>query len=153
MDYTNLEPMHFKDEILLKQICNCKGSLKYVHESCLIKWLQTKNTKCCELCLRDYDISYEFGSFTEIMMRGVRYVFKDKRRLLRGLLYALYLWIFFRRFMHMIQSSIKFIKHIVIKILGKFSMPKMRAAQQSTKKLVAAVSKKASNSATSHAIF
>lgn len=85
----------------------------------MVKWLQTKNTKCCELCLKDYDISYEFGSLKEIVMRGFKYAFKDKRRLLRGLLYALYLWIFFRRFLHMIQSSSKFLKACLLKSLNK----------------------------------
>lgn len=107
----------YKEEVLLKQICNCKGSLKYVHESCLIQWLRTKNTKSCELCMRDYDISYEFGSASEILLRGLKYAFKDKRRLLRGLLYALYLWIFFRRFIHMIKSSLKFTRRLFVKSL------------------------------------
>ena len=101
----------FKDEILLKQICKCKGSLKYVHESCLVKWLITKNTKYCELCLQPYDITYEYGSFREICSSAVNYLNQDKRRLLRGLLYALYLWIFFRRFLYMIHSIFKFIKN------------------------------------------
>lgn len=55
----------------------------------------------------EYDISYEFGSPQEIILRGIQYALKDKRRLLRGGLYALYLWIFFCRFLHMIQSTAK----------------------------------------------
>jgi E3 ubiquitin-protein ligase DOA10 len=34
----------YKSEKLLKQICKCKGTLKYVHESCLIKWLTQVNS-------------------------------------------------------------------------------------------------------------
>jgi len=95
-------PSLIKDEPLLKEICKCKGSLSYVHESCLIKWLRTKNSKCCELCLQDYDITYQYGSFKQISLRAFKYIFNDKKRLLTNMLYGLYLWIFFRRFLHLL---------------------------------------------------
>ena len=120
-----------KNEVLLKQICNCKGSMKYVHETCLIKWLQTKNIKFCELCLQEYDISYEFGSLKEITMNGLKYAFKDKRKLLRGMLYSLYLWIFFRRFMHMIISIFKFVKTCV-----SSSIRSIQARRQKTTRIM-----------------
>ena len=34
--------------------CKCTGSLKYVHSSCLDKWLRTTSTKHCELCFYRY---------------------------------------------------------------------------------------------------
>jgi hypothetical protein len=61
---------YVKNEILLKEICKCKGTLKYVHESCLIKWLTQANTQKCELCLQSYNITYEFGSVREIAKNG-----------------------------------------------------------------------------------
>ncbi|XP_065062335.1 E3 ubiquitin-protein ligase MARCHF4-like [Rhopilema esculentum] len=30
--------------------CRCSGSLQYVHESCLVQWLQSKMVQNCELC-------------------------------------------------------------------------------------------------------
>lgn len=59
-----------KYEKLLRQICKCKGELNYVHESCLIKWLSLKGTLKCELCLEEYNITYEFGSLKEIIKNG-----------------------------------------------------------------------------------
>lgn len=87
--------------------------------------------------MKDYDISYEFGSFKEIIVRGFKYAFKDKRRLLRGLLYALYLWIFFRRFLHMIQSSVKLIKVVMMKTLEKIKIKKQSLSIQRTKAFAA----------------
>ena len=36
--------------ILLKNPCACKGTLSYVHEACLVKWLLQRNIRTCELC-------------------------------------------------------------------------------------------------------
>ena len=84
------------DELLLKHLCKCKGSLKYVHHSCLVKWLKIKNIKFCELCRQEYDISYETCSLKDMMYRGFRYIRSvDNKRVLRVFLYFLYLWIFF----------------------------------------------------------
>ena len=30
--------------------CKCAGSIKFVHEECLVKWLQIKNSTACEVC-------------------------------------------------------------------------------------------------------
>lgn len=83
--------------------------MRYVHESCLIKWLQIKGTTGCELCLQKYNITYEFTSFKENAKNCFKYILQDKKRLLRGLLYSLYLWIFFRRFIHMNKTILKMI--------------------------------------------
>lgn len=43
--------------------CTCKGSLKYVHQECLLRWLyHRRNALSCELC------GYEF-SFTSVYAR------------------------------------------------------------------------------------
>ena len=89
--------------------------MKFVHESCLVKWLQTqslnlqdRDKRKCELCLCEYKITYEFDSIANILKKGFNYAIKDKKRLIRGLLYMLYLYIFFKRFTHMIRSLLKF---------------------------------------------
>ena len=114
-----------KHEKLLRQICKCKGELNYVHESCLIKWLSLKGSLKCELCLEEYNITYEFGSFREIVKQGFQYALKDKRRLVRGLLYALYLWIFFRRFVHMIKSILRFMKSCTLSMYKSMNIKKL----------------------------
>jgi len=87
--------------------------MKYVHESCLIKWLQIKGATGCELCLQKYNITYEFTSFQENAKNCFKYILRDKKRLLRGLLYSLYLWIFFRRFIHMNKTILKMIRRCI----------------------------------------
>ena len=41
----------------LIQPCNCKTS--YVHEECLLKWLNTSRRTNCEICLFEYNIKFE----------------------------------------------------------------------------------------------
>ena len=52
----------------------------------------------CEICLAEYKISYEFETIPNIIRKGINYAMSDQKRLLRGGIYGLYLWIFFRRF-------------------------------------------------------
>lgn len=35
--------------------CLCDGSLKYVHENCVQRWITISNTKKCELCHFEYE--------------------------------------------------------------------------------------------------
>uniref|UniRef100_A0A4W5MT16 RING-type E3 ubiquitin transferase n=1 Tax=Hucho hucho TaxID=62062 RepID=A0A4W5MT16_9TELE len=30
--------------------CNCTGSLRFVHQTCLQQWIKSSDTRCCELC-------------------------------------------------------------------------------------------------------
>ena len=30
--------------------CKCDGSIRFVHEACLVKWLEIKKSETCELC-------------------------------------------------------------------------------------------------------
>jgi len=38
------------DDVNLISVCNCKGSMAYVHQDCLQKWLRINGNKSCELC-------------------------------------------------------------------------------------------------------
>ena len=51
---------------------------------------------------------------TNIVKKGFNYAIKDKKRLIRGLLYMLYLYIFFKRFTHMIRSLMKFMFRMML---------------------------------------
>ena len=44
------------DEILYAP-CMCKGSISYVHQSCLLQWLEVSGKKSCELCSYPYHFS------------------------------------------------------------------------------------------------
>eukprot|EP01060_Flectonema_neradi_P007381 TRINITY_DN15134_c2_g2_i1.p1 TRINITY_DN15134_c2_g2~~TRINITY_DN15134_c2_g2_i1.p1 ORF type:complete len:263 (+),score=33.31 TRINITY_DN15134_c2_g2_i1:50-838(+) len=41
------------EEHPLESFCECRGSLQYCHEHCLIKWLNAKRTSVCEICKGD----------------------------------------------------------------------------------------------------
>lgn len=38
--------------------CRCDGSSAYVHESCLMKWLQMSEKRKCEICLTPFILEY-----------------------------------------------------------------------------------------------
>ena len=35
-------------------VCNCKGSSKYVHEKCLSHWIKESGNDSCEICKAKY---------------------------------------------------------------------------------------------------
>jgi E3 ubiquitin-protein ligase DOA10 len=40
----------------LLNICECKGSIKYIHKECVMKWIKERNGNTrCELCKTKYD--------------------------------------------------------------------------------------------------
>jgi len=40
----------------LLSICECKGSIKYIHRKCVMKWIKERNGNTrCELCKTKYD--------------------------------------------------------------------------------------------------
>jgi len=40
----------------LISICNCNGSLKYVHQNCIEEWIRHSSNNKCEICNQQYDI-------------------------------------------------------------------------------------------------
>ncbi|KAK3699903.1 hypothetical protein QZH41_016561, partial [Actinostola sp. cb2023] len=43
--------------------CNCAGSLRYVHQSCLQKWIKSSDTKKCELCYYEFVMEAKMKPF------------------------------------------------------------------------------------------
>jgi hypothetical protein len=107
--------------ILLKNPCACKGSLSYVHEACLIKWLLQKNSRACELCKTPFIIKEEFGSFFEIMRQCFTYVMTSKRRLLKVIIYSIYLYLFFKRFAFSLKYFRNLLRNLVSSWFDKLS--------------------------------
>ena len=85
-------------ERLLEKPCACKGSLSFVHESCLVKWLLQKNIRKCELCHTNFIVNEETGSFSEVVRHAVSQLFKTRRRFLKVAIYSVYIVLFLRRF-------------------------------------------------------
>ena len=49
--------------------CDCKGSMRWVHESCLAKHREINNRDKCEICHQEYkkDIIFLIGFITRII--------------------------------------------------------------------------------------
>eukprot|EP01118_Nematostelium_gracile_P000430 TRINITY_DN10480_c0_g1_i1.p1 TRINITY_DN10480_c0_g1~~TRINITY_DN10480_c0_g1_i1.p1 ORF type:complete len:850 (+),score=138.72 TRINITY_DN10480_c0_g1_i1:111-2660(+) len=44
--------------------CRCSGSIKYIHEDCLLKWLEHSKTRSCELCKTPYSFTKVYAPET-----------------------------------------------------------------------------------------
>ena len=44
--------------------CRCAGSIKFVHQECLSRWIITKNIKECELCKHTFRMEYNMAPIT-----------------------------------------------------------------------------------------
>ena len=49
--------------------CNCSGSIKYVHQSCLMKWLKAREP-ICELCNYRYVIIKKAKPYEEVSIQN-----------------------------------------------------------------------------------
>jgi len=96
---------------LLKNPCACKGSLSYIHEACLVKWLVQRGIRRCELCHTNFIIKEEYGTILEMIKQTFGYIFSSNRRLLKVTIYAIYLYLFFKRF----AFVVKYFKSLVTK--------------------------------------
>ena len=55
----------------LKQPCKCAGSLKYVHQTCLLIWLEISEKEKCGVCSEKYIIERKLQPIREVMERYV----------------------------------------------------------------------------------
>lgn len=63
----------------LISVCNCNGSMKYVHKNCIEQWItQTSNTHC-EICKQPYNVDL------------ITVLSEEKRRCNNSMLLTLYL--------------------------------------------------------------
>ncbi len=121
--------------LLLKNPCACKGSLSYVHEACLVKWLVQRGARRCELCHTNFVIKEEYGTIPEMIKQTFGYIFSSNRRLLKVTIYAIYLYLFFKRF----AFVVKYFKSLVAKFLKStwhnFRLPLRLNSANLTKKI------------------
>ncbi|OWF44942.1 E3 ubiquitin-protein ligase MARCH1-like isoform X1 [Mizuhopecten yessoensis] len=45
--------------------CLCSGSMKYVHQACLQKWIKSSDKTCCELCKYEYKMTSKVKPFIQ----------------------------------------------------------------------------------------
>lgn len=55
-----------EDSEILISPCSCNGSMKYVHQTCLQKWVKSRDTKKCELCSTSYDMTSSVKPFRQV---------------------------------------------------------------------------------------
>ena len=95
------EPDNLKSQNLRRILinpCHCKGSMAYVHEFCLVKWLLTKNIRYCELCKAKFTIKEEMGSHWEIFKQLLTQSIASKKRISCSIIYSIYLYFLSKRF-------------------------------------------------------
>ena len=54
-----------KDQPLI-QPCMCSGSLMFVHQSCLQKWIKSSDIKKCELCKYEFHMEARVKPFRKV---------------------------------------------------------------------------------------
>ena len=47
--------------------CLCSGSLKFVHQACLQKWIKSSDKLSCELCMFEYKMTKKTKPFREVV--------------------------------------------------------------------------------------
>ena len=104
---------------MLRKPCACKGSIANIHEACLAKWLLQRNIRECELCKHPFNVKEEYGSPIEIIKKAFGYCFSSNRRVLKLLIYAVYLYLFFQR----ISFVVKYYKDALVALVMAIVRP------------------------------
>jgi E3 ubiquitin-protein ligase MARCH1/8 len=55
--------------------CLCDGSMKFVHQECLQKWIKSSDKECCELCKYQYKMTSKVKPFRKVNVLSVNGIF------------------------------------------------------------------------------
>lgn len=100
---------------LLQKPCSCKGSLSYVHEACLVRWLLQRNIRHCELCHTRFIIKEEMASISDVIRHSVSQLLNNKRRIFKTAIYSIYIYLFVKRFFGVLKYFLKTMTDLVSK--------------------------------------
>ena len=64
-----------KDVQSLLAPCKCSGSLSYVHQECLSKWLMSSKLQACEICHEKYDVQHKLKPITSWELPPFEYLY------------------------------------------------------------------------------
>ena len=120
-------------KVMLKNPCACRGSIAYIHEACLARWLLQRNIRRCELCHHPFNVREEYGSLLEIAKRAASYCFSSKRRVLKLAIYAVYLYLFCQRISFVVKYYKSMLWSIIMTILRRSSKGGAQAEQRKQK--------------------
>lgn len=100
-----------RDQSLISP-CLCNGSLKFVHEDCLVQWLLSSNRKRCEICQTPFYFYQGRASLQEIFEKIKLHFGQDKSRMIRFLIYFVYLWFLKNRLLNLIRVYYKMVRQM-----------------------------------------
>ncbi|CDW86378.1 ring finger membrane protein [Stylonychia lemnae] len=115
-------------EDILNNPCQCKGSMSFVHEQCLVKWITQQNIRICELCKSPFNMLEEYIGFKQLIKNNFQYLISDKRRILKLGIYLLYLYLFGKRLILIFQYFKNFLKYY-LKIIFNHTKAKLRQSK------------------------
>lgn len=55
-----------EDSEALISPCDCSGSVKWVHQRCLLRWMKSRDDENCELCGYSYDVTSSIKPFRKV---------------------------------------------------------------------------------------
>ncbi len=61
----------------LVSICDCKGSMEFVHVSCMNKWLVTSKTHNCPICKFEFEYVSEFDLCIYWVISSIINIYKN----------------------------------------------------------------------------
>ena len=61
---------------MLSNACDCKGTMAYFHESCILQWLEMTGKKHCDICKARFRIRENRASFKRI----IQYLIENQSR-------------------------------------------------------------------------
>ena len=93
--------------------CACRGSLKYVHERCLLQWLTQKGSERCELCRQQVGTYEEKRDACETALKVAQCILTEWRsifsvnRILKCAFFGLYVWVIIGRFKNLLTKDLQ----------------------------------------------
>jgi hypothetical protein len=98
---------------ILHKPCKCKGSMSFVHQKCLVRWLTQENKRTCDICMGPFQMQEELGSFSDLIKKNFTYLTGDKKRMLKFGIYILYMYLYGKRFL----LVFKYFKNLILKYI------------------------------------
>eukprot|EP00826_Nyctotherus_ovalis_P010936 TRINITY_DN12852_c0_g3_i2.p2 TRINITY_DN12852_c0_g3~~TRINITY_DN12852_c0_g3_i2.p2 ORF type:complete len:167 (+),score=36.26 TRINITY_DN12852_c0_g3_i2:182-682(+) len=91
--------------------CKCTGTMSGVHHDCMKLWLKARGSRRCEVCRAPLKVRAVYPSITTIITALTKSLWRDKRKLLRIALFAVY--------SKFIYSKLRLFRTGIVLITGK----------------------------------
>ena len=90
---------------ILVNPCKCRGTMSFVHEQCLIRWLTERNKHYCELCKHPINVSRIFNAqkLLQIFQRDLKFLIRNRDRAFRLLVKLTCMFIYLKHFLPIVR--------------------------------------------------